>query len=61
MQWKIHTLSFFMEECKLAHWEYSVTPGGGALTYKNDGGAPTDASNQGAIGDNFLAKKGVIG
>ena len=33
----------------------------GALIYKNWLGAPTEASNKGAIGDNFLAKKGVIG
>ena len=34
----------------------------GALTYNSDGsnwrGAPTDTSNQRAISDNFLAKKG---
>ena len=41
-------------------WEMGSLPGG-ALTYNNDGGAPTDASNQGAIGDNFLAKRWVIG
>ena len=41
-------------------WQF---PQGGvcALMYKSDGGVPTDASNQGSIGDNFLAKKGVIG
>ena len=28
-----------------------------ALAHKSDGGVPTDASNQGAISDNFLTKK----
>ena len=31
---------------------------GGALTYKSDIGAHTDASNRGTISDNFLAKRG---
>ena len=39
---------------------FNSQPGGGTHI-KNDGGAPTDASNQGAIGDDFFAKKGVIG
>ena len=32
-------------------------PLGGALTYKIDRGAHTDASNRGTISDNFLAKR----
>ena len=34
--------------------------GGGVLTYKREGGAPTNASNHEAISDNFLAKKGSL-
>ena len=33
-----------------------VDMGMGVLTYKSDRSASTDASNQGAISDNFLAK-----
>ena len=33
----------------------------GALTFKIDGEAPTDISNQKASSDNFLARKGVTG
>ena len=35
-------------------------PLGGALTYKSDIGAHTDASNRGTISDNFLAKRGWV-
>ena len=31
-----------------------------ALTYKSDGGEPSNTLNQGAISDNFLAKKGSL-
>ena len=34
---------------------------GGPFTYKGEGGPPTNVSNQRAISDNFLAKKGLMG
>ena len=33
----------------------------GALTNKSDRGAPTNVSNQGAISNNFLAKRVSLG
>ena len=33
----------------------------GALPYRSDGSAPTNASNQGSISYNILSKKGIIG